>query len=438
MPENNNKDPIENLFRKKAEEYDISYREEDWLKLEKQLDRQEQYRAAQTKRWLAAASLLFIFSLLGYAVYHNYQGINRLNEQLSDRESVETPANENGKDVLEDIPAAQQDSGGSQEGEDAGDRSESQSGTPENDAETQKDSPPSFAGREDPGGSEPEESNDGSEISGLEVSDETIPRVSAGEFACAACRISDFVVKENDLVTANTFRSAGTSMAALAAHENSARSPAKQPAMRPSASEPVSKSGIFIGFAAGPDLSTAGSLSDFDQPGYNIGLLFEYRLRSDISIRTGFMRASVHYVAGRSEYHPPSRLWSYDSMPDRTTAQCIILDIPISLKYDFWHFDRSRLYATAGFNTYIMLSEDYLFDYGYGSSSGEMQQWSGKTGTRHWMSNANISVGYAFDLSPQLSMQIEPFLKLPVREVGWGNVKLYSTGSLFTLNYKLY
>src|SRR5690625_1185062 len=228
MPENNNKDPIENLFRKKAEEYDISYREEDWLKLEKQLDRQEQYRAAQTKRWLAAAALLFIISLLGYAVYHNYQGINRLNQQLSDRESVETPANENGEDVLENTPSEQQDSGGSQEGEDAGDRSEPQSGAPENDAETQKDSRTFYAGREDPGGTDPEETNGGSEISELEVSDEVIPRVSAGEFACATCRISDLGIRENDLVTANTFRSAGTSMAVRAAQENSAHSPAKQ------------------------------------------------------------------------------------------------------------------------------------------------------------------------------------------------------------------
>src|SRR5690625_4577866 len=291
MPENNNKDPVENLFRKKAEEYDISYREEDWLKLEKQLDRQEQQRAAQKKRWLVAAALFFIFSLLGYAVYQNYQGINRLNEQLSDRESVETRANQNGEDFPGDIPAEQQDSGGNQGDRDAGDPSEPQSGAPENDAGTQEDSRPSFAGREDTGGSGPEEINGGSEISELEVSDEAIPRVSADELSCASCQISDLGIRENDPAAANTLRSAGAPLPVLAAQEEPTRPPGKQPDMGPSGSGPR----IFIGFAAGPDLSAAGSLSDFDQPGYNAGLLFEYRVRSDFSIRTGLMRASVNY-----------------------------------------------------------------------------------------------------------------------------------------------
>lgn len=435
MPENNNKDPIENLFRKKAEEYDISYREEDWLKLEKQLDQQEQQRAAQKKRWIAAAIIFFLFSLLGYAVYQNYQGINRINEQLSDQESVETPQNENGEGLLEDTPAEQQDSGGNQEDRrNAGDRSEPQSGASENDATTQKDSRPSIAGREGTGRSDPEEMNGGSEASGSEVSDEAIPWISAEDLSCAACQLSDFGSQQKEQTSPGLSRTTRPLPAVMAAQE---KPPAtgKQEQVEQSASAPRA----FIGLAAGPDLSTVGSLSDFDQPGYNVGLLFEYRLRSDFSIRAGLMRASVNYVADGSEYHPPSGFWSYDTMPDRTTAQCIILDIPISLKYEFWHFDRSRLYATAGFNTYIMLSEDYQFDYGYGSSNdGEVQQWSDKTGTRHWMSNANISVGYAFDLSPQLSMQIEPFLKLPMREVGWGNVKLYSLGSFISLNYKLY
>lgn len=430
MPENNNKDPIENLFRKKAEEYDISYREEDWLKLEKQLDQQEKQRAAQNKRWLTAAALLFLFSLLGYAVYQNYQGINRINEQLSDQESIETQANENGEE-LEDLSAGEKDA----EEKQNANRTEPKSGLAGKDDEiTEEKSQPAIAAEERAGKAGSESDPDSDEP---RTSDITIPPVFADEFSCASCRLSDLGESQNEPTTTGMLRSAGTPLPILAAQEESARPgfSEKQPAMQQSGSA----SRAFIGLAAGPDLSTVGALSDFDQPGYNVGVLFEYRLRSDFSIRTGLMRASVNYVADGSEYHPPSGFWSYDTMPDRTTAQCIILDIPVSLKYEFWHFGRSGFYATAGFNTYIMLNEDYRFDYGYESSSdSQVQQWSGKTGTRHWMSNASISVGYAFDLSPQLSIQIEPFLKLPVREVGWGNVKLYSTGSFISLNYKLY
>ncbi|WP_372636486.1 outer membrane beta-barrel protein [Fodinibius sp.] len=438
MPDskNHNEDPIEHLFRKKAEEYDISYREEDWLNLEKQLDRRDRQRAARKKRWIIAAVVLFLFSLLGYAVYQNYQDINRINEQLSDQQAVETEQQERG----EELPDEQPDAGEKQEideREDAGERSEPPSGSPENETATPDDPRPSFAGQEDTGAADDGERYESSQTPGPGVSDEAIPRVSAGELSCAVCRLSDFGSGKKEQAHVQLSRATSALPGAMAARETSATADffGGQDRRQPS----PAASRAFIGLAAGPDLSTVGALSDFDQPGYNLGLLFEYRLRSNFSIRGGLMRASVNYVADGSEYHPPGGFWSYDTVPDQTSARCIILDIPVSLKYEFWQLQRSGFYATAGFNSYIMLNEDYRFDYGYEhSDSDPVQQWSDKTRTRHWMSNATISVGYAINLNPRLSLQVEPFLKLPMREVGWGNVKLYSMGSFISLNYTLY
>ncbi|CAN5348470.1 hypothetical protein BH23BAC3_BH23BAC3_14340 [soil metagenome] len=72
-----------------------------------------------------------------------------------------------------------------------------------------------------------------------------------------------------------------------------------------------------------------------------------------------------------------------------------------------------------------------------GDDSGLIQNWSGRTGTRHWMSNASFSLGYELDLHPNWSLRAEPFIKTPLREVGWSNVKLFSAGSLVSLYYRL-
>ncbi len=64
MDSRNNKDPIERLFQQKAEEYDISYQEKDWLKLEKRLDERDQMIASRRLRWFIAAAVLLLFSLL--------------------------------------------------------------------------------------------------------------------------------------------------------------------------------------------------------------------------------------------------------------------------------------------------------------------------------------------------------------------------------------
>ncbi|MEX2603441.1 MAG: hypothetical protein WD361_04525, partial [Gracilimonas sp.] len=80
----NHNDPLEQFFQKKAEEYDISFREKDWLDLEKKLDHQQAVRSYQRRlRWVAAASILIV-SVLGYFTYQNYQQIDLLNKQLDE------------------------------------------------------------------------------------------------------------------------------------------------------------------------------------------------------------------------------------------------------------------------------------------------------------------------------------------------------------------
>ncbi len=81
--EQNHNDPLERLFRKKVEEYNISYREEDWLKLEKKLDaRDTKLYYRRRLRWLVAASIL-ILSLIGYYTVQNHNKINELTDKIT-------------------------------------------------------------------------------------------------------------------------------------------------------------------------------------------------------------------------------------------------------------------------------------------------------------------------------------------------------------------
>ncbi|SMO40799.1 hypothetical protein [Fodinibius sediminis] len=420
MSDNNNKDPIEELFKKKVEEYDIDYRESDWIALEQQLDRQAEQQAAQKKRWLIAAALLFLFSLLGYAVYQNYQDIQHINEQLSHQNTPaqSTDDNEEGRsgqaDPTQEQPAGRDTANNSRAPAPAGD--------------------PARAAQRFPGTGEgaDEQADDGGQ---LRIAAEAIEMIPSRRLGCASCQLNELKTEPDTPILAKAAPPLPRDKQTANATDAPQKSPA--PATRPEPQpQPAAASRTSVSLAAGPDLSTVGSLSEFYDPGYNLGLLFSYRLTNNVSIRGGVIRSSVRYVADGNEYRAPRGFWSYGTIPSRTTAQCIILDIPVSLQYDFLHLAKSELYASAGANSYIMLSEDYQFDYN-SSNSHLVQQWSGKTGTRHWLSNLQLSVGYRHRLNAGLSIQVEPFIKLPLKEVGWGNVKLYSIGSLVSLNYNL-
>lgn len=409
---NHTKDPFEKFFRDKAGDYKIPYREEDWLKLEKKLDVRDVQTAYRRKQlWILAASVLII-SLLGYFTYENHNRLNQLSRQLNEEQIAgdnEPPADEG----IFSVPA---DSSEEEE--------ERNVAIPNNLTETEPDHSASASPADQPIESSPG-LTEREEISGIayleagELLGENSVRAPFDSSEYIASKVKEVDISSAESSNIQQVDSAATREPFLAVKQKDAAAP--------------KSSKVSMGLLLSPDLSTAGSLSNFYQPGYKFGFMVEYQLGRNFAVSAGALQSEVRYTAPGEKYNPPSR-WNEGISPDEVTGVCLLIDIPVTLKYNFMNFSRSRIYATAGFSSYIMLNEDYQFQYEEGG--GDLNEsWSGETGTRHWMSNASFSIGYELDLHPNWSLRAEPFIKVPVREVGWGNVKLYSIGSFVSINY---
>lgn len=424
---NNKKDPIEELFQQKAENYEIPFNEADWMKLEKRLDLLDrQYVYRRRMRFIAAASVL-ILSLLGYFTYENRIKINQIARDLggspvpeerhhaesNDRPGRQSP--QSGTDLKRNGTVAAGDSVRSKE-----DSSllalQSDQASPRIGAE------PDQAGQEK---TEPSVSADAG--IGREL--------SIRELACPSCLLATADVNEgNESPAYSRIEPPGTGIDDTTMADASGNTSSVMPGSVDRI--PREKSRAAVSLVMGPDLSTVGSISSFYNPGYKLGVAVEYRLNTNLSISTGIIQSEVRYRAHGNDYKPPRGYWTNGIVPEETIGECILLDIPIKLKYNFMNFTHSRFFATAGLSSYIMLNEDYRFNY-HRDDTGLVQGWSENTGTRHWMSNMGLSVGYELDVHSHWSIRAEPFVKIPLREVGWGNVKLYSLGSFFSINYKL-
>ncbi|MEO6963026.1 MAG: hypothetical protein ABIY90_13710, partial [Puia sp.] len=53
----------------------------------------------------------------------------------------------------------------------------------------------------------------------------------------------------------------------------------------------------------------------------------------------------------------------------------------------------------------------------------------------YWFAVGSLSAGFEQDLGKGFSFQMEPFLRLPFRGIGDGNIKLTSYGLLFSMRY---
>ncbi|WP_461150168.1 porin family protein [Spirosoma pulveris] len=197
-----------------------------------------------------------------------------------------------------------------------------------------------------------------------------------------------------------------------------------------------------VRFAVAPDLSSVG-LKNFSRPGTNVGLLLEYRLASRWSVQAGLIQSTKIYQAKGSEYTAPPG--SYVDMVKAklgsVDGRCNMFDIPINLRYDVLLRPRetglspTRWFISGGVTSYYIKQEDYVYNY-TGYVHNAVSEWSTKTGG-YGFSQLNLSVGYERALTKRLSWQIEPFMKMPLKGVGFFKIDLLSTGTFFSIRYKL-
>jgi len=196
----------------------------------------------------------------------------------------------------------------------------------------------------------------------------------------------------------------------------------------------VPSSPWFLGFGYAPDISLVG-FSEVTKPGTNLSILLEYQLNRRWSINSGITYSRKNYTAKGEDYHPPKGFWDHGVVPDMTEGYCEVIDIPLNIRYYFKPEKVNRLFASTGLSTYLMLTEDYHYQYENNDPQYLVQSWSGKNENQHYFAIYNLSVGYQRSIGKQWFLEIEPFIKLPLTGVGFGEVDLWSTGSSFSIKY---
>lgn len=194
---------------------------------------------------------------------------------------------------------------------------------------------------------------------------------------------------------------------------------------------PVSYSKWAIRLGVSPDLSTVG-LKNFSSPKTAFGLLVEYGIGSRIFVQSGIVRSLKVYTAAAGDYRlPPGAKQSV--YPSSVDGECEVLEVPLNLRYTVFNNERSGWFASGGISSYQMRKENY--DYNYDKHyPGVKYGWSGKTGW-YWLSHLNASLGYEYKLSKRLSIVAEPYLRLPLKRVGYGKVNLITTGAWLSVRY---
>jgi len=208
------------------------------------------------------------------------------------------------------------------------------------------------------------------------------------------------------------------------------------PIALPATKKPLSKANpagrLAFSIIAAPDLSSSQSnLSS--KLSTNIGLLATYSITKNISLSTGMIYARKLY-----EYSGAS-ISAYGSLGKtmETYADCKVLDIPLNLNYRVYEKGLNSISLNTGLSSYIMLNEKYKYvsNDEFGNTNSSVLEIVNQN--QHFLGVANIAVSFNRKINNQVSVGIQPFVKIPLTGIGYHDSKLRSTGVAFSLNLNM-
>jgi hypothetical protein len=181
---------------------------------------------------------------------------------------------------------------------------------------------------------------------------------------------------------------------------------------------------FYVLGAAGADIGSV-KLFSFGNSSFSVkyGASIGYSISKKINVQAGIYASKKKYLAGPEDYNVKAgSYWS------------LIYEVPIAVQYHFLQKKSFNAYVGTGVSSYIMKTEDY--NYFYKRYNMEYSKANTYTGNEHLFSTALISAGIEKNITKKLALQLEPTISIPLKGVGDGKVKLFSTALLLVVKYQ--
>ena len=194
---------------------------------------------------------------------------------------------------------------------------------------------------------------------------------------------------------------------------------------------------LLLSFA--PDFSSTSMTNEYTAPGKAFGAMIHYHIGNRWSVSVGAIKNNKTYTGSGENYRPPNGYWKHNTngiVPSTIDGACNILEFPVMVQYTIAGNGKNRWLIGGGASSYVMLTESYQYNFEQ-PNPGAKEGWNSRHSSRFLFNMVNFTVGYEHQVLPGLMIGIEPYVKIPLEEIGWSNLKLFSSGASITLRYKI-
>lgn len=207
----------------------------------------------------------------------------------------------------------------------------------------------------------------------------------------------------------------------------------------------IKKKGIYeinrkwqFGLTIAPDFSSVNSLAG-DKAGSSFGLTVDYLFAPHWYLSTGILATRKNYAARSQDYHAPPDFYQqnniYSGGVTIIKGSFYMMEIPLNLRYDFSVAGNTLFFISAGSSSYLMTSENANLYWRHLTRDVCSPVDHLPIHSTNLFSTVNLSAGVETGLSNSLSLLVSPYMKLPTKKLGLGQVQMNSVGIDFTLKW---
>ena len=183
--------------------------------------------------------------------------------------------------------------------------------------------------------------------------------------------------------------------------------------------------GFYAGIMFGVDMSSVHFQSA--KSGATTGFIIGHAFNQKWSIESGLLWDTKRVYDDGSYFNPPGYTPTNGVTIIAVNGKSRLYELPVNMKYTIIS-GKHNLFATTGISSYLMRTENYDYEYTQTNQPGGHNYLSYTKETKNWFSVANFSIGYTHKLGGNGSMRLEPYLKVPLTNLGTANMPIMSTG----------
>jgi len=171
---------------------------------------------------------------------------------------------------------------------------------------------------------------------------------------------------------------------------------------------------------AAPDVNGVGSFQQA-KVGTNVGMLFSMGISKKFTISSGALYSAKPYATSTAKLN--------------ILANCKMLDIPLNVDYQVYHKQQNKISVGTGLSSYIMLKENY--QYSYSNPYIPTTAYAVPNSNSYFLGVLNLNATYEHQINSKVGISVEPYLKLPLTNIGYSQVRLQTTGVAVGLTWNL-